>query len=157
MKINLSCIFCGKHHTTEAEAPGWRVRHGTIENENALCPDHAIVGDFMQEQCPGCVAGWPDCGLYMSCAYCDRERVSDGYEPLTEDERALIKRGGCPRRVNGSFTLDTSKSMNLEELNLSDPASPESGQALLDAIDGYLGKWAKKDGPYDRSSVNKHE
>lgn len=134
MNIVLHCDLCSKKKTLRAVADGWKVRHDEIDIERkAFCPDHAAVMPFFAAQCPGCVAGWPDCPLHESFAY----RHSRAPK-LSEQERKYMLAGGCPRRVNGTFSADLAEGIRIAELNISDPAPKESAAALLAAIDAYV-------------------
>ena len=134
MNIVLHCDLCSKQKTLRVRSNRWKVRHDVIELEGkAFCPDHAAVMPFFAAQCPGCVAGWPDCPLHEAFAY------RHGRAPkLSEQERAYMLAGGCPRRVNGTFSADLAEGVRIASLNVSDPAPKESAAALLAAIDAYV-------------------
>jgi len=131
--ISISCCFCLNGHKAEVELPeGWAHRFGGIDDEdNGFCPDHALVADFAAAQCPGCVGGWGDCGLWGAFAYAARRS-------LTEADFAILRSGRCPKRVNGTFGVTAGGSAHT--INLSDLASPEAGEALAQAISDY---WIK--------------
>lgn len=144
MNINLCCGFCSSKRTLRVVAEGWKVRYDALTNENAMCPEHSVIADFFDAQCPGCVAGWPNCGLHDSFAWCDRDNHGrPERRPLDEKERAYLLAGGCPRRVNGSMSFNTA-TREIKEENISEPASKESSASLLYAIDAYIAKWGKK-------------
>lgn len=126
MKIELLCAFCRETFTTEIELLGWAVRYSSIGEEHAFCPKHALVEDFFSAQCTGCVGGWSDCSFHRDL-YSEPTRIE-------EKDMAMIRSGFCPRRTNGSFMLGPSAGGRLESFNISDQASAESGEALVNAI-----------------------
>lgn len=131
MKITIHCAFCEDTHTQEIKVPsGWSTYTGVMEEENGLCPKHAAIDDFASLQCPGCVGGWGDCGLWRSFAY--------GKCELSESDFASIRSGKCPKRVNGSFSFDSN---GIRDIDLSRQPSTESGLALADAIVEYGQKY----------------
>lgn len=134
IEVNLHCTFCQESMTTKVSADGWQVRYGAIEDEDALCPAHAKVEDFFKDQCPGCVAGWPECPLYRSFA---NSRSRD----ISENELLVIRSGVCPRRVNGSFMVQASP-FKITDVNISSVS--EHGAALEQAIRGYIAKYPKE-------------
>jgi hypothetical protein len=81
--------------------------------------------------------------ISLSCIFCGAKHTT-----------SAVAEAGWRVRY-GSMDIRNGVPAKIEEMVISDPASPESGQALLDAIDGYLAKYAKAGSPYDRSSVNK--
>lgn len=128
--VEVSCSFCGESASVQVVLDGWRVRYGSISDENAFCPKHAQVEDFFQDQCPGCVAGWPDCPLYRAFAY-SRNR------DMSEADFAALRRGVCPKRVNGSFTVTNGGGkVSVEDVNISDVS--QSGAAIESAIRDYI-------------------
>ena len=123
--------MCSKEtkHTIELP-PGWAHRYDAIDDEQSgFCPDHAAVAGFADDQCPGCVGGWGDCGLWRDFAFSGRRK-------LTPADFTSIECGKCPRRVNGTFTVS---SAGVEDLDLSTVAKTEAGVALALAIKDY---WA---------------
>jgi len=115
--------------------PGWDHAVGGIDSErDGFCPDHAAVKPFTDEQCPGCVGGWGDCGLWESFAY-------SGRRSLAPDDFTKIERGICPKRVNGTFGVSP---RGIEQLDLSTRATTESGIALAMAIRDYWTTYPEK-------------
>jgi hypothetical protein len=90
------CVLCGAtgDFTIDTE---WGCRYGFIDVEDAICPKHEGVGAFLDEHCPGCVEGWPDCEL--------QRRIDRG---ITDDDRESLLAGRCPGRTNGTFALNAS-------------------------------------------------
>lgn len=126
-KLEISCGFCRNKHITEIELPdGFETRHDTIYEEQAFCPNHVKAKAFLEAQCPGCVASWPDCGL---------GKLRDDLEPMTEFHTNSLKAGYCPARVNGTFSFGGGS--GIENLNLSDRAPAGSGVALVKALEDH--------------------
>ena len=139
-KITISCdgILC--QNEFELDAPsGWSGRIDLDfggDSSYLFCSDCAKQGDWFDSQCPGCVCGYPDCGLGESFRYCDN-RLS-----ISAENFKSIRAGVCPFRVNGSFSFD-SNTRKFESINLSEQAATESGNAVADAIGAYINKYAK--------------
>ncbi len=128
-EINVSCCLCPRSHKTHVDLPNdWRTKGTGSDIEDGFCPDHAQVADFAESQCPGCVGGWTDCDLWRGFAY-------SGRRDLTDNDFAVIRTGRCPRRVNGTFSFGGG--MGVNEIDLSEQASIESGVALVNAIKDY--------------------
>ena len=136
MKIIIHCCLCEKKYEQEINSPsGWSgVEY--LEEEWAFCPDHAVIEEFSNSQCPGCVGGWGDCGLWTGFAY-ERRRN------LTEADLGMIRVGVCPRRVNGTLTFN-STDKKLMNVDLSEKASTDSGTALEKSIRDYWVKYPEK-------------
>jgi len=131
MKFELSCCICSKDELViEVDTKGWVSVHGDeISEEDFFCPEHAIIERWCAAQCPGCVAGWGECGLWRAFAY----TKSEG---LTEDQYQSIADGVCPFRINGSMTVDTVYNL-IEKSDISEIGSNESGECLVNAIKEY--------------------
>lgn len=126
--ITLYCSFCMEKSERVVSFDGWETRYGGIDHENAICPQHAGAKAFVDDQCPGCVSGWGDCGLSNAA------NLMPNTEDLSQAERYKIAAGICPRRVNGTMTMTaTSKGVVVGELDISEPS--EAGNAMLLAID----------------------
>ena len=136
MKITLSCCLCDNSYTAQIEKPiGWRSRYEPIELEDedhCFCPDHAIIAEWTQDQCSGCVGGWGDCSFWKDFAF--KENL------LTEEDHQSIQSGICPRRTNGTLFVNT-KDKTIDNVDLSDRSSVESGRALSNAIKEYVEKY----------------
>lgn len=130
MEATIYCCLCPRKFTVALETPeGWAHQYDLIEDETGgFCPDHGIVKAWVDSQCPGCVGGWGDCGLWKGFAYSSAN--------LSEEDLEKIKTGHCPRRVNGTFSMDMiGKTMT--DINLSNAAPVEAGEALAKAIGDY--------------------
>jgi len=133
-EIEISCCLCGNSHKTEIQLPdGWCSRYGGATAEDGFCPEHSIIADWADSQCPGCVGGWGDCELWQSFAYQYRKNLSS-------EDFAKIRSGICPKRTNGSFGFST-KTGRLEEFDLSENGTVESGVSLEKAIKNYWEKY----------------
>lgn len=132
-KFEISCCFCSETFKTEIGLPkGWASRYGSTDEEWGFCPKHALVADFAEQQCPGCVGGWGDCNLFNAFAYQSWK--------LTETDLGIIESGVCPKRTNGTFMMTPGK-REPESLRLDEQASSESGVALVQALREYKAKW----------------
>lgn len=132
MKLELSCSLCQEDAEVEFDAPaGWILTYGESCEEDAFCPAHASVGEWRSAQCPGCVGGWRDCPLWDAFAY-------SGKRTITDDDLAVIERGRCPKRVNGSFMMS---GRGMEAMDISETAPTESGTVLAQAIRDYIDRW----------------
>ncbi len=109
---------------------GWAMTYPAIDVEQAFCPDHAVIADFTNTQCSGCVGGWGDCGLWEDFAY-GKERRN-----LNERDFTQIRQGVCPRRVNGTMMFDANVE-KIENIDLSKQAPNQVGAALEQAIKDY--------------------
>lgn len=124
VKLELACYFCDASIEIEVPSlPGRDVRYGVINEDLAFCPEHAKVEEFLQDQCPGCVACFGDCGLSRS--------IQD--QTIPEGSIASIKSGVCPYRVNGTFRYSDDE--GFDELDISNTSL--AGEALAEAIDAY--------------------
>ena len=128
IRIIATCVFCRrKTETTASVEPGWVHNYGEIwDEDNWLCPDHAIIHEFRKSQCPGCVSSWGECPLFKAFAF---RALS-----LSDLELDVIRKGVCPRRINGTFSYSK---QGIEPLNLSEKAPDEAGNALSKAIVQY--------------------
>ncbi len=132
--VEIYCCLCAAKVKTEIPTPaGWTCGEYGHDIEDALCPQHAIIEDFKSSQCVGCVGDWGECPLWESFAYSKCRNI------LVQDLEQ-IRRGVCPRRVNGTFGFDL-HARKFEELNLSEHAPSPAGQALADAIEAYCRTW----------------
>lgn len=137
-QFTVHCQFCGEDVAIVFHHPkGWAAIE--IENQefDGLCPKHAGITDFIDNQCPGCVSSWGnECPLFQSFAFPNRN-----YPRLNQEDFTKLEQGYCPRRVNGTTGFDMSRGQ-IETINLSDPA-PEGGKALAAAIKEYLEKYGE--------------
>jgi hypothetical protein len=132
VKVHITCCLCNAAHDTEIALPAdWRTRYDEIDNTDGFCPKHAKIADFAEAQCSGCVGGWGDCSLWKAFAYRKFE--------LTENDFAQMRKGVCPKRTNGTFSV--SRSEGVENINLSEQADNESGAALEAAIKEYHARY----------------
>jgi hypothetical protein len=142
-EITISCGLCSERHKATIDLPdGWAGTYGGADDEHGLCPKHAAVAAFKDAQCPGCVGGWGDCGLWDAFAYSTPPRNA---RPLTENDFGLLRCGRCPRRVNGTMTAYRPERgpPRIEDLDLSTPEA-EGGRALADAIVEYQNTYHTK-------------
>lgn len=142
LKITVSCCLCDRQHEESITLPdGWSTRYGGTDVEDGFCPDHAVIADFADDQCPGCVGGWGDCPLFDGFAYGHHGNngAKYGEAPLSEIEHQQLCQGYCPRRVNG--TLAFSPSTGIQEINLSQEAK-QGGTELSLAIKAYVKRYA---------------
>ena len=137
LKISLYCGLCGNKHEQKIPMPdGWDSRYRSVSDEHAFGPTHSIVSKFADSQCPGCVGGWGDCGLWQSFAYSKLE--------LTESDFRTMESGVCPKRVNGTMGFNVMKSgVTCEDIDLRDAPVAKAGQALATAIRAYALKYHK--------------
>ncbi len=130
-EVHISCCLCREEHVVEIDLlDGWAMTYPAIDEEQAFCPDHAVIAEFTNTQCSGCVGGWGDCGLWEDFAY-GKERRN-----LSESDFAQIRQGLCPRRVNGTMMVDMSAG-KIENMDLSRRAPTLVGNALERAIKDY--------------------
>lgn len=140
MRIDVSCMFCRASVRVEAGTPkGWTNLDEIDIEDRSLCPRHAAIQEFSDSQCPGCVGGWGECSLWNDFAYQKKA--------LTDRDFESIRRGICPRRVNGIFALNNGEH---KVINLSEVATVESGEALEAAIKDYWERYAEH---YKKSSL----
>jgi hypothetical protein len=134
-KVTINCSMCSEKHEAEIALPdGWSGTYDGIDDEHGLCPKHAPIADFKDNQCPGCVGGWGDCNLWRDFAYASRHDM----RPLAEDDFKLMRLGACPRRTNGTLGVHNPPGgpPHIEDIDLSSP-SVAGGRALADAIIEY--------------------
>lgn len=128
--------MCGKEHVSQVELPdGWSSDDTIYVGSNSdgvLCPKHAPIRGFIDSQCPGCVGGWGDCGLWRSMHF-----PKD--DPLTERDMGRLHSGICPKRVNGTLVMDRrGPDVKIEDVDLSERAPDGAGPALVAAIAEYF-------------------
>lgn len=116
-EITYYCSFCNERETVEAPTSFRTYCGGDIEN--AACAKHAPAMDFLDDQCPGCVSGWGECGMFMAI----------GDRTVTHADLREIKSGRCPYRINGTFMAGP---RGMEDVNLSEQS--EAGEAFAAAI-----------------------
>lgn len=134
IEVEISCCLCEATHKQNIQLPdGWETRYPGIDEGKGFCPKHSIIAEWAANQCPGCVGGWGDCGLWSAFAY-----ESARSRTLTDSDFAQIAKGICPKRTNGTFVFSSKEGM--ERIDLSEPADTESGIAFVQAIKDY---WAK--------------
>lgn len=133
ISITVVCCLCESETVHAVTLPdGWVHRYGVMEEERqGFCPEHATVAEFAKDQCPGCVGGWGDCPMWDAFAYSGRKRT------VGEEDFAALRRGVCPRRVNGSFMLADGV---ISDVDLSGRC-PAGGTAFADAIEDYCRKY----------------
>jgi hypothetical protein len=148
LTINISCCLCSEKHKAKADVPNTWCIDSQIDVENGFCPDHSIIDEWRSAQCPGCVSGWQDCGLWKGFAY-ERYRHTMR-DTLSEAELKAVACGTCPRRVNGTFGMSDGR---LTDFDLSKKAETASGEAFVQAIRDYWLKYPKCAPSYDPSKV----
>ena len=132
IKITIRCSMCLMEHETTIVLPeGWKHRYGGLDDSDGFCPKHSKIAEWTNAQCPGCVSGWRDCGLWDAFAY-------SSSEGLTTTELSMIRQGICPKRVNGSIMISNGI---VSKVDLSETAPADSGIALADAIQDYIKCW----------------
>lgn len=135
MRIEINCGLCPAKEKLEIPTPAGWARADDLEEENALCPAHEVIGQFVSSQCPGCVGGWGDCPLWDTFAYSHKRTV-------TEQDFQQIERGICPRRVNGTIGFNvSSRGAKMENIDLSERATTQAGAALALAIREYVARY----------------
>lgn len=135
MKVEVSCVLCTESATVEVPTPeGWAISGDEeVYADNELCPKHAAIAGFRRAQCPGCVASFDQsCPLFKAFAYQHRRTI-------TKRDFEVLEAGKCPRRVNG--TSMTTASGGIRPIDISDPAPPEAGKAMADAIREYVERY----------------
>lgn len=126
--IYVSCAFCMERTEVKVDIPGFTSYTLGADIENGMCEKHSGAKAWLDDQCPGCVSGWGECGLFRA-ANLDRDMT-----PLRESERYQIAAGICPRRINGTFGMTVTRDgAEMTDLNISKPS--EAGAAMLAAID----------------------
>ena len=137
LEISLSCGLCSTKHEQKIPMPeGWDSRYRSASDEQAFCPTHAVIAQFADKQCPGCVGGWGDCPLFDAFAYSGRKR------DINVNDYAKLEAGICPRRVNGTIGFNlTARGAKMEDINLSERAPDEAGKALATAIRQYVERY----------------
>jgi hypothetical protein len=155
VKVTLYCLLCSESVQIPIKVPkGWRNRYDSngmveVEDERSwCCPKHQEVLEFAENQCSGCVGGWGDCGLFSrlddSCRPA-RARTTRNYKPLDEEAFLSISRGLCPERVNGTFSLNVRpQGAEFTDIDLSELATVESGEALVKAFREYIERHAER-------------
>lgn len=127
MEIDIYCCLCRNKVSVEVASPdGWE-RVDDIDIEDALCPEHSIIQDFIGSQCSGCAGKWTDCTLWSSFAY-------EGRRCLSDADFEKIGVGICPKRVNGTILFKDNK---VEDVDLSEMPSNVAGEAFVKAIREY--------------------
>jgi hypothetical protein len=136
VRVQISCdgVHCDATVTLEGDAPGWVSHDHDIEtggdSSYTFCPACAPQREWFRSVCPGCVSGFRGCGLDKAYAF---GRQSPG---LTAEQRATIRGGRCPFRINGSMTF--SRSEGIRSVDISDRAPTPAGEAVLAGIDSYV-------------------
>lgn len=125
-------IICGNQ--VVLDIPGW-IGSNETESNYLFCPECELEYKWFRAQCPGCVGGFPDCGLAESFMY-SRKRT------ITSEHLSAIRSGRCPYRVNGSMMF--SQDAGLIDINLSDIAEAEQGKAVADSIIKYCLEYPAK-------------
>lgn len=92
-EITYYCSFCERKETVAVPTTFATYCGGDVED--AACAYHAPALAFLQDQCPGCVSGWGECGMYMAI----------GNGAVTGTDLAEIRAGRCPYRVNGTMAF----------------------------------------------------
>jgi len=125
--LYLSCSLCSEMHESEVQIPdGWNM-NGGIDKEGCFCPKHSLIQkEWVSNQCPGCVGSWGDCPLFEAFAYKKLD--------LSDHEMMTIEYGVCPRRVNGTWGVESS---SVRKMDLSERGTTESGELLAQAIIDY--------------------
>ncbi len=116
-EIEYWCSFCDRREKVVAPTE-FATRYGH-DVEDAACPDHADAMQFLDDQCPGCVGGWGDCGMYKAI----------GDRSVSGADIAMILGGHCPYRVNGTASFSSS---GFQSIDLSEKTS--AGAAFAAAV-----------------------
>ena len=138
-KLTINCCLCSEEHEQEITLPeGWALRYDWIDEGDGFCPNHAVIADFADAQCPGCVGGWRDCPLWSAFAYSSLDLSAHDFEAL--------ELGICPKRVNGTMGVHYTpgQTPQIEDINLSDRAPEVAGKALAQAIRDYSERYHNK-------------
>lgn len=133
LTITINCCLCSAEHEAKVTLPdGWRHRYGGIDDgQGGFCPRHAKVAAFAAAQCPGCVSAWAECPMFDAFAYRSRRTIN-------ESDFDSLRKGICPRRVNGTLGLNNGR---IEKIDLSERADDDSGAAFAEAIKEYLERY----------------
>ena len=115
-EITYYCSFCDKQETVTAPTTFTTKYEG--DEEDAFCPDHAGCKEFLDDQCPGCVSGWGECGMFMAV----------GNKTISAKDISAITSGRCPYRVNGTMSFT---SAGMERLDIS--TKSKAGEAFAAA------------------------
>lgn len=135
--INCDGICC--ENKFEVEAPeGWETTYAEYGGESDLvfCFDCLLQCKWFRSICPGCVGGFPDCGLAKAFMY-------DNSPGLNSSNVNDIESGRCPFRVNG--TLSFSSEEGIKSIDLSKRAPSETGIAMVNVIQAYADKYSNAD------------
>ncbi len=116
------CSFCDSKETVSVPT-SFVTRYGSQDVEDAMCPEHSGASAFLDDQCPGCVGGWGDCGMFSAI----------GNEAVSADDLATIRSGRCPHRVNGTMSFGPG---GMEKIDLSERSN--AGDAFADAVTSSL-------------------
>ena len=141
-EVTVFCALCDDKHVAKITLPDdWCGAHSGVDDEHGLCPKHQAVAAFKDSQCPGCVGGWGDCGLFDAFAFSGRIKPR-GAVPLSELDFKRLKRGVCPRRTNGTLEVHRfpNGDVSIESLDLS-ARETSGGKALAKAINEYIEKY----------------
>lgn len=147
MEIVISCagVYCVNKNkvTAKVDMPeGWTIPEQEIcegaPHHQPLCPDCAKQGEWFESVCPGCTSSPRECGLFRLFAY---GKYSKG---LNKGQRQTVKAGVCPVRINGTISFEPGK--GFEDINISDRAPEDSGEAVLAGIDAYMAKYPVGEG-----------
>lgn len=135
--VEQTCAFCNaKAQFTIRYPAGWAIKDGEFVELNegtVFCPKHAKAQEFFDAQCPGCVAGWPDCPFFNAIAHPG--------DPLDEKDFNRIRSGFCPRRVNGTTVFGPA---GMESIDLSEPAPQDAAEAIATGVEQYLKLYGEK-------------
>lgn len=128
MTITIKCkgLVCD----TEIEIP---TPEGFVDDGDCemYCKKCSQEKEFLDSVCPGCVSGFPDCGLGESFKFSKFK--------ITNDDLNTIKGGLCPFRVNGTFI--GSPGTGIKRVNISDKS--ENGEVMVEKIIEYHQKYLK--------------
>ena len=135
-RVTVNCCLCEDSHVTSIDIPdGWKTCYEGEEIDDGFCEKHAIIKEFADSQCPGCVGLWTECELWASFAY--REKRA-----LSSRDMEAIRSGVCPKRMNGWISFNSISGP--EDFDFSERASPKSGEALVEAIREYWDKYGSE-------------
>ena len=137
-EIYVTCrgITCGSRVSIDVP-PGWS---GVSDTELWCSKDDCkLQREWFGSVCPGCVGGYPDCGLGRSFAYSGRGTITEGH-------LSAISSGVCPFRVGGTFTISVRPEGigEIEDLDLSERATAEEGEAVVRGIRAYIEKYKEE-------------
>jgi hypothetical protein len=118
---------------------GWT---GTADVESfCYCPDKQcqLQKEYFDSVCGGCVEMPKDCSLYRFFAHSYQFKI-------TKEDILIILKGHCPFRTNGSLFINNDrKGLEIQERDISDKASSESGLSICKGIYDYLHLYSQKD------------